>query len=173
MEPKIIIGVDPGKSGGLAVYPHKGEPWVESMPKDINDLLRWFDDYQNRTDILVYMEQVGGFIGTRTADDGGHGDGKKRNLASGHTMFEFGKCVGHIEMAICATGLWDSVTPVSPRKWQGALGISPKVKGETQPKFKARCKSVAESIKPRIKFTLKTCDAFLIAHYGYKTYYGV
>ncbi len=163
--PKVIVGIDPGKSGGLACIA-LDEVSVEPMPEEIADLFSWFYWWSGRKDVLIFMEQVGGFIGSRTADDGGHGDGKKRNIASGHTMFEFGRGVGHIEMAIEATGLTSVVTRLHPRKWQAGLGIEHKSRGETQTSFKNRIKDKAVKLFPKIHITLKTADALLIAEYG-------
>ena len=55
---------------------------------------------------------------------------------------------------------------VRPQVWQKGLGI-PQVKEKT--KRKAALKDTAGRLFPSMKWTLKTCDAALIALYGAKT----
>lgn len=168
--PRVFIGIDPGSSGGFAIITTDG---VETYPMiaDLGDLWEFFKNCKfPLTGVSVYMEQVGGFIGTRAADDGGFGDGKKRNLASAHTMFVFGRGVGHIDMALAGNRLWESTIHITPRKWQAEFGIGPKGKGETQTQFKNRIKAKAVELFPDVKVTLKTADALLIALYGKRIY---
>jgi len=58
MEIDCIIGVDPGRTGGLAVRFH-GKRKVYKMPGEINDLQELFKYYQEITDsMLVVIEKV-------------------------------------------------------------------------------------------------------------------
>jgi len=52
-----------------------------------------------------------------------------------------------------------------PKRWQGALKIRPKVKGESDTDWKARLKARAQTEFPRAGIVKPTADAYLIAHY--------
>lgn len=147
------LGVDPGKSGGLALLFH-GKVMAIKMPETPADLLSWLRD--NACDSSAIIEQVGGYTG----------EGQP-----GSAMFNFGKGAGHLEMALLACGIPTESVP--PRRWQKALGISPRKKAETKTQWKNRLKSVAQRLFPKEKVTLATADALLIALYCKRKHLGI
>lgn len=161
--PRIFAGIDPGWSGGIALIASDGGVKLIPMP-DTEDGMLMVAMALKDLGILegiessVYIEKVGGFIGTRP------GGGEHRNLASGHSMFKFGHAYGAIRMACVAAGL--PPREVTPQTWQKALGIRPKEKGESQASHKRRIKEKAGELFPTAKVTLKTADALCIAEYA-------
>jgi hypothetical protein len=142
----MIIGIDPGGSGGIAW--HDGErARVVKMPATLQDL--WELIYNIKQDSFregpwakttAYLEQVHSSpqMGVKSA-------------------FTFGNGFGHLEMAL--TAAWIPFVRVSPQKWQGALGCRT---GGDKNVSKAR----AQELFPDLKPTHATADALLIMEYG-------
>jgi hypothetical protein len=140
----IVIGVDPGKNGGIAWIDETGKPCVEKMPDTLKDL--W--------DLIQSIE---------------HSDGGFRNckayleqISSSPQMgvvsaFTFGNGYGHLEMALTAAGI--PFERVRPQVWQKAMGCMSK--GQ-----KNVTKAKAQELFPHLKITHATADACLIAEYG-------
>lgn len=154
---KIIIGVDPGKSGGMACLVNGRVNSFVRMPYTPTPIVAWLRTWPNA---VVVLEKVGGYIG---------GGGQP-----GSHMFEFGRNYGILEASIAAAGL--QRYDVTPQAWQKVLGIVPRrktkgsVKGESKTEWKNRLRKRAEDIFPSLKITLNTADALLIAEYGRRTY---
>ncbi len=146
------LGIDPGASGGLVAitYFSHGDS-IDSVPMPVTerDIWLWFC----RDTTYAVIEKVGGFIPRKGAEHG----------QPGAYMFNFGASYGGLRMALIASG-----TPfeeVPPQRWQKALHISPKGKGESRTEWKSRLKALAQQLYPNEKITLKTADAFLLATY--------
>ena len=141
-----VIGVDPGKGGGIA-WITDGKPCVEKMPETLQDLWELVDSiasvckYDNRSScVRAYVEQVSSSpqMGVKSA-------------------FTFGNGFGHLEMALTAAGI--PFERVSPQRWQKAMGCM--TKGD-----KNVSKRRAQELFPAMKVTHATADALLIARYG-------
>jgi len=146
------MGIDPGKSGGLALLFDAGVIAVK-MPETPADLFKWISE--SADNCIAIIEQVGGYAGE------GH---------PGSAMFNFGKGVGHLEMSLIASAIPSESVP--PRKWQKAMGISSRKKTETKTQWKNRLKSVAQRLFPSENVTLATADALLIALYCKRKHEG-
>lgn len=140
---KIIIGIDPGANGGIAIV-DGAELSAYNMPATPADLLAFIKQYQDNA--ICYMEKVGGMPGN-----------------GGSAMFNFGKGYGHLEMALIAAGI-PTVT-VTPAKWQKHFQLGTGA-GKTKTEWKNILKAKSQQLCPRLKVTLKTADAILIALYG-------
>jgi len=141
---KTIIGIDPGKSGGI-VWITDGKPCVEKMPDTLQDLWELIVSISMNagiggTDIHAYIEQVHSSpqMGVKSA-------------------FTFGNGFGHLEMALTAAGI--PFTRIRPQVWQKKLGCM--TKGN-----KNITKQKAQELFPGIKVTHAIADALLIATYG-------
>jgi len=144
----MIIGVDPGGSGGIAW--HDGErARVVKMPATLQDLWELINDIRaaaspplgvGETKAMAYLEQVHSSpqMGVKSA-------------------FTFGNGFGNLEMALTAAEI--PFVRVSPQKWQGALGCRT---GGDKNVSKAR----AQELFPDLKPTHATADALLIMEYG-------
>jgi hypothetical protein len=152
---KTIIGIDPGKSGGIAWISDSG-PCVEKMPETLADLWELFQDiltgargtnedrlYAAMLTPKAYIEQVHSSpqMGVKSA-------------------FTFGQGFGRLEMALTAAGI--PFERVRPQAWQKSMGCM--TKGD-----KNVSKRRAQELFPHLKITHATADALLIAEYGRRT----
>jgi hypothetical protein len=145
---KYYLGIDPGKSGGIAVLTSLGNLIaLDKMPSTETDLWQWFvRPFGSRSFALV--EWIHPAI---------QGIGKSpMSKLYGNYM--------QLRMALIATEI--PFEHVMPRKWQQSLGISTRKKTETTVQWKNRLKSKAQELFPSEKITLATCDALLIAEYS-------
>lgn len=139
--PLTIAAIDPGLSGGIAVFHSGAEPrlTLHKMPEDLAEL----------RDILpcgcpVVLEKVPPFVG---------------RLIPASASFKLGKSAGMVE-GFCL-GRQHPLHLVSPQTWQAGLGIP---KGDrTQSQWKSALKSEASRRYPQAdNLTLATSDALLI-----------
>ena len=150
---KGIIGIDPGKSGGVAVY--KGGNTIEAFPcpsdvenmaGSIIDILHNFKvDGIKISNILVAIENVHAFPT----------DGRS-------SAFKFGRNFG-MWLGIFASNKL-KVVQINPFTWMKYFGEMPKVKIER----KRYIKKLAAEFFPDARVTLKTSDAILIAKYKFE-----
>lgn len=150
---KIVIGIDPGSNGGIAVYDGKNikaYKMPETYPDIYETLKEIRDTYIANYEVIVYMENVG---------KGMPGQSSKATAT-------FARHNGHLEMALYALGMRTEM--VTPQKWMkhysNSLGKSSDY-GKTE--WKNRLKGLAQRLYPSIKVTLWSADAMLIANYGY------
>ncbi len=153
----LIIGVDPGKSGGIAfIRPPEGACAI-NMPDTIKDIWEEFNYLTgainrvrkelNEDRCFAYLEKVWSQPG-----DGGR------------QAFAFGQNYGYIEMALTAAEIpYEYITPT---KWQKEFGLTRTNKSETKTQKKNRHKAAAQRLFPQVKVTHAISDALLIAEYG-------
>jgi len=136
---KTIIGIDPGKSGGIA-WIDDDMPGVIAMPETLKDLFELLRDISCEGNATAYLEQVHSSpqMGVKSA-------------------FTFGNGFGHLEMAL--TGCAIPFQRIRPQAWQQTLGCL--TKGD-----KNVTKRRAQELFPDLKVTHATADALLIAEYG-------
>lgn len=144
----MIIGVDPGENGGIAVMNEAHSVVdVANMPATPRDILEYLRPYSGKA--VCYLEDVG----------------KGMPGQSSSATAKFARHCGHLEMALMALEI--PVVKVMPQKWQKtySLGRSSEC-GKSE--WKNRLKARAQELFPDLgkKVTLKTCDALLIALYG-------
>lgn len=144
-----VIGIDPGKNGGIAVVDCTGAIVdVVKMPETMQDLLDYLRDLAS-PDAVCYMESVGfGMPGQ-----------------SSSATAKFARHCGHLEMALLALGI--PVVTVTPNKWEKSFQLGKS--GEyTKTEWKNRLKGKAQQLFPSLgrRITLCTCDALLLARYG-------
>jgi len=147
---KIVIGIDPGKGGGIAVVnwnlndpstkictAFKCHETIDEMSSFIKMLT------VDRSYKICYLERVHAFPT----------DGRS-------SAFKFGMNYGIWQGILSSFKIKTEL--IVPRKWQSFYGELPKNKQER----KRKLKEIAIE-KSNIKATLKTADAILIALYGY------
>jgi Holliday junction resolvasome RuvABC endonuclease subunit len=147
---KTYIGIDPGKSGSIAV--RKGDhATAHKMPdtdRDIwalfrsiiaDDMMEWRD---NGCFAVLEIVHSSPQMGVKSA-------------------FTFGQGYGGLRMALIASGI--PFEGVTPQKWQKALGC---LSGGDKNKTKDR----AQTLFPNIKVTHGIADGLLIAEYCARTY---
>ncbi|MBC8299866.1 MAG: hypothetical protein H8E55_29325 [Pelagibacterales bacterium] len=142
---KIIIGIDPGKGGALAIYDEYTDKYnAYNCPDTIKGMVELTKEWSNKSSsVIAYLEKVHAFPT----------DGRS-------SAFKFGMNYG-IWQGILESLDVDTVL-VSPIIWQKTFGKLPKDKQER----KRRMRDIASGISG-LKATLKTADAILICKYGY------
>jgi crossover junction endodeoxyribonuclease RuvC len=134
----IIVGIDPGWSGGVAMVGEKIEARGFTDLTE-HDIWRAITDFCIGADVC-YMEKVHSMPAQGVA-----------------SSFKFGHNYGFVRACVMASRT--PIIDVSPMKWQGALGCL--TKGD-----KNVTKARAQQWFPGIKITHATADALLIAEYG-------
>lgn len=153
---RFIIGIDPGRNGGIVGLTNGHVNVIDKMPQQLTDLWGYFVDVLavpviGKENINVFIEDVHSMPtdGVRSA-------------------FQFGRHLGHLDMVLCRYDL--AVTRVLPHKWMEFYDLF-RGKGETKYGYKKRIVEEAQrlannSLRPKI--TLATADAYLIARYGWE-----
>lgn len=151
-----IIAIDPGKNGGIAIFSIDKNQLIEvvKMPETPMDVFSFISIFRKNS--ICYIEKVGGIPGQGGAS----------------SMFNFGKGVGHLEMALLACRI--KTISVTPQQWQKCLQLGNKGKKTTN-QWKTKLKEKAQQLYPTVgaKFGLRTkqdwlnvSDALLIAEYA-------
>lgn len=153
----IVAGIDPGKSGALAItYPDGSVqafdvPRVKLKGKDVPAWQEWQRSWSGAFDFagvdLVVIEDVAARPGQGVT-----------------SMFTFGRTLGFVHALAVASGA--AVQTVSPSVWKGKLGLLNSSKGASREKATALYpKSVG--LLGRVKDDGRA-EAILLAHYGRK-----
>lgn len=147
---KYIIGIDPGKIGGIAILDADGT-LIEavSMPQTPVDIYNYLKSYKLDDSAICYLEDVG---------YGMPGQSSKATAT-------FARHNGHLEMALLACGI--PAVKVTPAKWQKHFNLGSK-KSETKTAHKNRIKAFVQTRFGNPKVTLAISDALAIALYGYE-----
>lgn len=147
---KVIIGIDPGALGGIAVI-NGDEVKAIRMPETFPDIYNTLHDYGFSLEdtVIAYLENVG------------HGLPGQSSKATA----TFARHNGHLEMALYALGIPTEM--VTPQKWMKFYSNSTGKSTDYEKKeWKNRLKAEAQRRFPNIKVTLWNADALLIANYG-------
>lgn len=146
---KTLIAVDPGKSGGLAVFidGKLAETRAFTGEADVLDLVSNIAIRARREgeDPAAVLEQVGGFIA----------GGEKRQ--PGSAMFNFGANYGFYRGVFAALRI--PLVLVRPQVWQKGIAGVATLRGSDK---KRGLREAAIRMYPHSAATLKTADAILI-----------
>lgn len=151
MKIDCIIGIDPGVSGGIAIYRLNQRTEVVKMPRELLELKEWFNYMKGICNPLVFVEKV-----QLRPDDVNDNPGKAFRVQKLLAEFEKLKTI----IAMCDIPF----VLVHPQKWQNSLKL--RVKGEDKQQRKNRYKNAAGNLYPEIKATLWNADALMIMHFG-------
>lgn len=150
-----IIGIDPGASGGIALWAG-GKASAMNMPKDMEDIRDWLEYVKESHDPIVFIEKL-----SVRPDDVSVSDGKP-NMGK---MYRIQKMIAQYEQLKATIMMCDiPMVAVHPMKWQNALHL--RKKGEEKADRKRRYRDLAAGMYPEAKATLLTGDALLIMHFG-------
>jgi crossover junction endodeoxyribonuclease RuvC len=138
---KLIIGIDPGKSGAIAVIWPDGEMCKTAARGDWTpaDQVDWLLGY-DLEGAVAYIEKV-------------HSSPQMGVVSA----FSFGKSLGFLLGVLTAAKI--PYREVTPQKWQSAMDCM--TRGN-----KNVTKHAAQKLWPTIKITHRDADARLIAEYG-------
>lgn len=159
----IIIGIDPGNSGGIAIMDTKtNEVFVIPMPETDMDIFNAFRNIPvDGLNAKAYLELVHAFPGYKKTNADGSVETKSQGVTS---VWTFAENYGKLKMALTAAGIpFELVTPM---KWQKRLSIPPRDKSKPHGAHKNVLKQKAQQLFPHTHITLQTADALLIMEYG-------
>lgn len=146
---EVVIGIDPGAKGGIAVIDYGGVTLYPMPPteKGVVDLIQSLSRYKKKH---CFIEKVGSVPGN-----------------AARSMFTFGMGVGVLHASLISANVpFELVRPI---QWMRGMGIRKKKKTETKTQWKNFLKQNAERLFPEEKLTLATCDALLIAEFCRRT----
>lgn len=189
MNNKLILGIDPGLTGGIGVITHTGEfvsvleipviKGVKGKSKSqynmalMADILRSLQRGEEKQILMVFVEQVHAFPAygvskKKAVKDGKVKDGKVKDGEDANkprqgitSTFTFGTGYGMILGILAALQI--PYTLVTPQRWQKNLFKD--LPGK-DPKQKGQL-FVSQRF-PELKIKKNLIDAFLIAYWGYK-----
>lgn len=134
----IYCGIDPGKSGAIAMTDGSHVEWILNRETE-HDIWDWFKSWDP---VCAVIERVGARPGQGVS-----------------SMFAFGQSYGFLRgLLVANTVRFDTVTPAT---WQGVMKC--RSRGDKNV-TKSRC----QQLYPAFKITHANADAILIAHYCYE-----
>lgn len=160
----IIVGIDPGQSGGIARLKQSGDRWLPSaisMPateKDIADHL-WtlYSEANNEgVEIIAFLEQVQVMPAIRRVKTPA-GETREEVNAGIVSTAKFMQGYGYLRGCLITIGI--PLEDVRPQAWQKLLGCM--TRGD-----KNVSKRRAQQLFPQLIITHKTADSLCIAEAG-------
>ncbi len=151
---KIIIGIDPGLSGGIAVLESTSKRIIKLVDMPVSPdgkkqkvngygLMDIFGGYTRNDVEMVYLEKVGAMPGQGVV-----------------SMFNFGRSYGAVESAVSLLGL--PVTYVTPQSWKRRAGLI----GAHKDASRGKVLDLYPDADVHRKKDNGRADAVLIARYG-------
>jgi len=135
----VVVGIDPGQSGGIAIINSAGLILPYKMPETERDIYDLLESYKISNPI-VWLEKVHAM--------------PKQGVSS---TWKFAANYGFLRGIV--TALKYPLYDVTPQTWQKAMGCMSR--GD-----KNITKAKAQQLYPQIKITHKIADCLLIATYG-------
>jgi hypothetical protein len=167
----MIIGVDPGVSGGIAKLKQDGSLWLPSaiaMPateKEISDYMwsLYLEAKESDSEILCFLEHIQPMpiIKRKKTDTGETREEVNPGL---NQIGSFMKHYGFLRGCLFTIGI--PVEDIRPQAWQKLLGCM--TRGN-----KNISKTKAQQLFPTLQVTHKTADALCIAEAGRKIRMGL
>lgn len=172
----IVIGIDPGLTGAVAVIPvyrfaqTQVYPFSRYTLSDLSTLLHdmrhGIDEYDRDTEVSIYLEEpsLNPYLPGKP--------GEPKRMRNAQSFWKLGRSLGQLEGVCTAHGY--PPTLIHPLKWQNRLNC--RTKGD-----KKITKQLATTLFPFLRktmgngeikstVTLDQADALLIALYGYLDY---
>ena len=143
----IVIGIDPGKSGGIVSRNRQFVCSADKMPATERDVVNILRPLSATKEVHCFLERVGAMPGQGVT-----------------SMFSFGQGYGFLRG--CLYCLKIPFEEVTPQKWQREFGLLRTNKDETNTAKKNRHKARAQQLFPDENVTHSIADALLIAEYG-------
>lgn len=142
-----VIGIDSGKTGGIAIISHEGLIDAHKMPDTVQDITDLIEEYSHMYRLTGWLEKIASGL---TGGKAGH--------MGVRSAFTFGRGFGWLEMCLAAHKIPHHY--VAPGVWQRKMRCLSK--GD-----KNVTKAAAQRLYPEVKMTHAIADAVLIAAYGY------
>lgn len=144
----MLMAIDPGANGGLALLHHNGDLACFKFPETEKEIANLVKHEALSKDVkLACIEKVGGYIG---------------KPQPGHKMFKFGRNVGFLVGVLTSCRI--PFHEVPPQTWQKAVGAGTRGK-RSQYQWKRHLLDLAKKRHPGLNVTLATADAVLMLDY--------
>lgn len=153
----IVAGIDPGKTGALAVAYPDGVALVFDVPtvklkgKDKPAWSDWFTSWRNALAFnmpdMIVIEDIAARPGQGVT-----------------SMFTFGRTLGFVHAIACTANV--PIHFVTPSVWKGKLGLLNSDKGASREKARTLFPRAAHALE-RVKDDGRA-EAMLLAHYGHR-----
>jgi hypothetical protein len=155
----IFLGLDPGLGGGLAAITPNGLVTTK-MPDTERDIWRWVHNWNYiKAEVFSVIEKQD----PRPTKWFDKETKKWRQSVLKSTCLLYGNYMS-LRGMITAAGI-TLLEDCPPKRWQSALQISPRKKGESTWHWKSRLRQRAEQANPETKITMQTADAVLLSEY--------
>lgn len=153
MNVDCVIGIDPGKQGGIAIYTKEdGMVRTVRMPADTEDLAELMRYYVENFHPVAFLEKL------NLHKDDARVPGK---------IFGIEKLIGNFnQLRVTMEVVGVPFCMVHPISWEYRLGLREKGRRESKTERKRRYQSVAARMYPGNKVTLWNADALLIMTFG-------
>ena len=143
--PQTVLGIDPGKGGGIAGFGPATGFWLLPMPDTESDISSALAGHGKPA--VAYVEKL----------PVGHPNANVSSMAKLHRN-------GGLIVGILLAYGW-RVIEVPPQGWQSFFGLGSR--GAYGPRWKAHIKDVAQKLFPEAEgVTLKTADALMLLAFG-------
>ena len=159
MKVNCIIGIDPGKNGGIAIYRYGYKVTTIKMPKDLNELKDMFRYYSENFTTIIFLEKL-----SIRPDDIKVENNGKANMGKIFRVQTMMANYERLKVLIELSGI--PYAMVHPMTWQSKLGLRKHGVKEEKAKRKHRYRRSAIELYPGQKVTLWNADALLIMHFG-------
>lgn len=153
-----IIGIDPGASGGLAVFIPGYHTIVAKMPKDIATLRIFFAYYAENYTPVVFLEKLTVRPDDVSVEGGRAAMGKMYRIQKMMANYE------HLKALLEVCGV--PYVMVHPMSWQTKLGLRRRGEKSEKAERKRWYKERAAELYPDVRVTLWNADALLLTHFG-------
>lgn len=160
----ILLGVDPGANGGIAVIKSTngsvqllGSRKMPDSEQELWEIISSCSPTGQSESVHAIVEKVGGTVRTSAGYQG-----TSEFSGMGGAMFAFGRSAGLVHMALVAARIPYEL--VHPKTWQ--KHYAKRLPGESKSTWKNKLKEAAQNLFPHVKITLAVADAILLAHYG-------
>ena len=158
MNVNCVIGIDPGASGGIAVYIPGRLTKTLKMPKDPKDFRAFISYYRENFQPIVFIEKLSVRPDDVSVSNDRAAMGKMYRIQKMMANFEQMKAIMEVE------GVPFVLT--HPMTWQTKLTIRERGWHEEKAERKNRYKERAAALYPGVKITLWNADALLLMHFG-------
>ena len=157
----VVIGVDPGQAGGIAVFIPGQKCKVVKMPKNISDLRDFFAYYAENFKPVVFLEKLSVRPDDVKVENDRAALGKLYRVQKMMANFE------HLKAILETVGI--PYVLVHPMTWQTKLNLRNRAIAagdESREDRKRRYRLIAGQKYPSARVTLWNADALLIMHFG-------
>ena len=154
-----VIGIDPGASGGIAIFIPGAKVKTVKMPKEISDLRDFFAYYKENYEAIIFLEKL-----SVRPDDVSVEGGSRANMGKLYRIQQMMANFEHLKAMAESSGI--PYVLCHPMTWQTKLKLRLHGQKEEKADRKRRYQAHAAQLYKGVNVTLWNADALLIMHFG-------